>query len=164
MKYSALLMLALSLCVPGTAGAATGCYDAEQQEAEQLVRLHSELMVITLSCRTAADGTSLVPAYQKFTQGNLQRIKDAEQSLMSWHRSHGGGSGEAKLDRLRTNFHNEYSIRLAEMSPSSFCTSYRDEVVKAATLNGPSLTQALDKMAVSYRGAVPGCKIRQAAK
>lgn len=163
MKYSALLMLALSLCVPGTAGAAGSCYDAEQQEAEQLVRLHSELMVITLSCRTAADGTSLVPAYQKFTQSNLQRIKDAEQSLMSWHRGH-GGSGEAKLDRIRTNFHNEYSIRLAEMSPAAFCTAYRDEVVKMAALNAPALTQTLDKMAVSYRGAVPGCKIRQAAK
>lgn len=161
MKYWALLLLALILPVPAMAGA---CYPVAEQDAEQLVRLHSQLMVITLSCRTGADGTPLSPAYQQFTKTNLTQIKAAENTLMQWHRQHGGGNGEARMDKIRTEFHNEYSFKLAKQTPLGFCAANRDYVLKVANLTGAALTETLHKMRLDYHGRVPACVIRQAAK
>lgn len=144
-----LLLVALS-----TPAAAAPCPPKPGQEAEQLVRLHSHLMVITLSCRTGGDGKPLAVPYQSFTQTNLQRIKDAERLLMQ-------RGGASKVDRMRTNYHNELSIKLAQLSPSTFCLTYRDDVAKAAALTSAALTEKLDAMALEGRGA---CSQKHAAK
>ena len=163
MKRVAVLALALLLSAPVWASSGA-CYDQAERDAEQLVRLHSALMVITLSCRTDSHGVPLSSAYQQFTQGNLQRIKDAEHELMAWHRRHGAASGEAKMDRIRTEFHNEYSYKLAQLSPATFCANYRDMVMQDSGLTGSALTQTLRAMAADYRGKTPSCAVRQAAK
>lgn len=153
LPYCAWLLLAVTLATP--AGAAPSCTPTPGQEAEQLVRLHSHLMVITLSCRTGGDGQSLTTPYQTFTQTNLQRIKDAERLLMQQR------GGASKVDRMRTDYHNELSIKLAQLSPSTFCLTYRDDVAKAAALTSTALTEKLDDMALEGRGA---CGQRHAAK
>lgn len=150
-KHFACALLAL-LATPAMAA---NCTPTPGQEAEQLVRLHSHLMVITLSCRTGGDGQSLAAPYQAFTQTHLQRIKDAESLLMQQR------GGASKVDRMRTDFHNEFSIRLAQLSPSTFCLTYRDDVAKAAALTSAALTEKLDDMALEGRGA---CGQRHAAK
>jgi len=160
MKYCAFLMFC-ALLLPNLAQAAT-CYPAAVQEAEQLVRLHSELMVVTLSCRTTSDGTPLPPAYRQFTVTYLEKIKEAERLLMDWHRQHEGGNGTAKLDRMRTEFGNEYSRRLAQMSPPTFCDQYRNYVVKAASFTPDDLKTTLYKMRADYHGRVPACPVQEA--
>ena len=157
MKYALFALLGL-LALPLPAVAA-GCYGAAEQEASQLVRLHSQLMVITLSCRTTDTGEPLPPAYQKFTQTHLQAIKDAERRLMVWHK---GSTG--KLDRIRTDFSNEYSRELARMSPKGYCDAYRNYVVTAAGFSQPQLGQELQKMAAGYSDKVKACAAKPAAK
>ncbi len=157
MKYALFALLGL-LTLPLPAVAA-GCYGAAEQEASQLVRLHSQLMVITLSCRTTDTGEPLPPAYQKFTQTHLQAIKDAERRLMLWHK---GGTG--KLDRIRTDFSNEYSRELARMSPKGYCDAYRNYVVTASGFSQPQLGQELQKMAAGYSAKVKACAAKPAPK
>ena len=162
MKYCILMLLAV-LLLPAQAKAAA-CYPPLEQEAEQLVRLHSQLMVITLSCRTTSDGTPLPPAYQKFTKTYLQNIKDAERALINWHRKNNGGNGISRLDRLRTEFSNEYSRTLALLTPARYCEAYRNYVAQAANFDRLELGRTLLAMRDDYRGRIPPCQpIRQAS-
>lgn len=153
LKCAAWLLLAASVTPPALAAS---CAPSPGQEAEQLVRLHSHLMVITLSCRTGGDGQSLTTPYQAFTQAHLQRIKDAEHLLMQQR------GGASKVDRMRTDYHNEISIKLAQLSPSTFCLSYRDDVAKAAALNEAALTERLASMAAESKSGA--CGQRHASK
>ena len=68
------LMVALALWAffyaPVSSFAAASCYTMEEAEAEQGIRIHSELMVIGLNCQHMkfSDGTNLYLEYREFTK------------------------------------------------------------------------------------------------
>jgi hypothetical protein len=130
------------------------CYTLETKKAEALVRLHSQLMVVTLSCRTDSKGAPLPAAYQQFTHQNLRQIQTAEKNLIQWHRQNGGAS---KLDKIRTEYGNEYSNELAQLSPQGFCDKHRDTVIPTAALSPPQLEEQLQKMAAEPNGKIGLC-------
>ena len=66
-----ILSLLVFLCVGfGGYAEAAGCYSAVESEAEQGIRIHSELMVIGLNCAhmADADGNNLYVQHSKFTK------------------------------------------------------------------------------------------------
>ncbi len=71
-------LFALALFFAAPAMAAQQCYSSAEVEAEQLLRLHSELMVITVTCHTGSRGENLVPAYTTFTQEHLAALHNAD--------------------------------------------------------------------------------------
>ncbi len=102
------------------------CYSTEQLRAEQLLRLHSELMVITVTCKQGSRGENLVPAYTGFTNRNIKTLHDAEQTMIHYYHTVFGGTGIDRLDKLRTKLGNEFGQKIADVSAPAYCRSNRD--------------------------------------
>lgn len=124
------------------------CYHEPELIAEQLLRLHSELMVITLTCHQASDGQDLVPAYTAFTKLNIDALHNAEQTLIAYY---GGKAKKDRLDKLRTRLGNEYGQKIADISAPHFCDLYRDKVVSFYTYNPDQVRQEAERMAASEK-------------
>ena len=124
----ALLCCLLSAFAVAPAFAGNACYTPAQLQAEQLLRLHSELMVITVTCRTDSNGHDLGAIYGDFTKKHIRVLHDAEQTMIGYYKNTGTGKPLDRLDRLRTVLANEYGQKAADMSGSEFCAKYRDRV------------------------------------
>jgi hypothetical protein len=140
-----------------TAGTAGACYTPDQMQAEQLIRLHSELMDIMVTCRTDSNGTDLGHEYSDFTQKNRNAIIGAESTMTAYYKSHHGGSEPHDVDRLRTMLANAYAQKAADMSSSAFCGQYRDMVTKFDQSSSADVQNEVQRMIVSDRSYVPSC-------
>lgn len=152
--FSAIFLLALIL-FPLSVNAKSSCYSQEELDAEQAIRLHSELMVVSLSCRTASNGQSLLEGYKHFTQANLNYIKSAEKTLLAHYRK--AGASERALDRLRTDFGNEYSQQLANQTPSVFCGKLRDRAFTNSYYSPGQIQDEVKRLAAAYGGRQQLC-------
>ncbi|MDR3423650.1 MAG: hypothetical protein P4M13_01030 [Alphaproteobacteria bacterium] len=158
MRYACCL-LALVLAVFSPSAFAKGaCYAPTQMEAEQWLRLHSELMVITLTCGQGSGGQDLPTAYGRFTQNNIGVLHNAEQTMIAWYKKTGKGNPVARLDHLRTRLGNEFGQKVADMTAPNFCAAYRDKVWQLASAPVDEVDQqvrVMDTAGVSY---VPLCR------
>lgn len=136
MKLLFRFVILLFVCVPVSAQA-SACYRAQEAEAEQGIRIHSELMVIGLGCQhmAQANGKNLYLAYREFTGKHQDLFATYERILMKYFKKNGAGDGsaEAKLNALRTRFANKISNDQAKMRPDIFCKRY-----------SPRITQVID--------------------
>lgn len=135
------------------------CYSPAELEAEHLLRLHSELMVITVTCRQSSDGESLVPAYTGFTNRNISALHRAEHTMMDYYESH-GGNGEDRLDRLRTKLGNEFGQKIADMSSQPFCDAYRDKVLEFYRASSGEVQGEVLRMEASQKSYIEPCDAR----
>ena len=126
MRFFPCLIAALLLSTQ--AFASVPCYAPEEMQAEQLLRLHSELMVIAVSCRYGSNGQNLVSAYTSFTRNNLADIRQAEQTLRAYYAKNFGDKTNKRLDELRTRLGNEFGQQMANVSAPAFCAQRRDKV------------------------------------
>jgi hypothetical protein len=136
---------------------ALACYSPAEQAAEQGVRLHSELMVISVTCRYGSYRQNLPQVYRQFTQRNLGLIKGWESTMMNYYKKEGGG-GEAGLNRLRTVLSNEASQIMANMGAPSYCEKMRDKVVAASAWNPKAIQAELQRMNGHYPTTAPTCR------
>jgi hypothetical protein len=133
------------------------CYSFNEVSAEQLLRLHSELMVIAITCRASSRGIDLVPAYTSFTRRNRREIEGAESSLIK-HFNRMGEDGRRSLDTLRTRLANEIGEEIARDSAARFCLQRRDKVIQMNLLT-PSLVEKEAKLAyAAVRTYKPLCR------
>ena len=151
MTFLACLLFALPVT------AAQQCYSPEEAEAEQLLRLHSELMVITVTCHQGSRGENLVPAYTTFTQEHLPALHNAEQTLIAYYHRTFGGKGIDELDRLRTRLGNEYGQKIAKLSAPIFCQLYRDRVLQMCGVGTEDIKTETDKLALECKTYVKTC-------
>ncbi|MEJ0062619.1 MAG: hypothetical protein WDO70_05310 [Alphaproteobacteria bacterium] len=158
-----IFFLMISAMTPGFAAAAS-CYGPAEMDAEMAVRLHSELMVSTLLCRTSSTGVALPTAYKEFTDRHIEMLRDAEQRLMSWYRKAGAKSAEGKMDRLRTLLGNAYSQEIADKSPTGFCNQYRDHTGTAGNWSADDVRHELKRLAKAYKPHEPLCKKMEVAE
>ncbi|MBI1272638.1 MAG: hypothetical protein GC131_00940 [Alphaproteobacteria bacterium] len=160
----AIAALAFALvAAPAPSQAKGSCFSDNEVNAEQTVRLHSELMVIALTCRYSSEGASLTSAYQTFTRKHLAAIRDAEGTLINYYRGAGSRAPESKVDKVRTLMGNEYSQRVADLSHASFCENFRDRVMEASTWSASRLKQELKDLASRYPCQESKCKFKTAA-
>lgn len=151
-KASRIILLTLLTALTfaaSSAHAAKGCYKAEERRAEQILRLHSELMVATVTCKQASTGRDLGAAYTKFTRNNLGPIKGAEGTLISHYEKTREGKGINHLDVLRTRLANNIGQKMADMSAPVYCAQMRDLVVQMADSPQPTL---VDYASATYGG------------
>ncbi|MCB1782958.1 MAG: hypothetical protein KDI13_03095 [Alphaproteobacteria bacterium] len=121
--------------VQKASGAAMGCYSPREAEAEQGIRIHSELMVIGLNCSFMKDskGNNLYAEHRKFTAKYADLFAAYEKILMSYMARNGDKNPESSLNTLRTSFANKISTDAAHMRPDIFCRQYApriEQVVK----------------------------------
>lgn len=154
MKYARYFLTAAFALAALPVFAASACYTPEQLKAEQTLRLHSELMVITVTCRQGSQGQSLPAAYGDFTKKNIGLLHNAEQTMISYY---GNPGATAKLDRLRTKLANEYGQKAADMSSASFCAAYRDKVVQFESATPQDIEKEVQRMETSERSYAKPC-------
>jgi hypothetical protein len=128
----------LFLSVSGQA-LASSCYTSREVEAEQGLRIHSELMVIGLTCLKMPGGRDLYTKYSQFTQKNQSLITGYEDAIIEYYRSQGVKNPEQKLHTLRTNLANTISRHAIEMSTSSFCGHFGTRIDKALAMDQGTL-------------------------
>jgi hypothetical protein len=129
------VLMVITLFFSGSAHA-VACYTAAEAEAEQGVRIHSELMVIGLNCKhmTPAGQRDYYAQYKEFSARNGVLFSNYERSLLSFYTRAGFAAPEGELNRLRTTMANKISGDAAKMRPDLFCAYYAPRIPKAAAM------------------------------
>ncbi|MGB0719357.1 MAG: hypothetical protein ACPGRX_02730 [Bdellovibrionales bacterium] len=131
-----IILIALFLLPPQIANAAA-CYSAAEAEAEQGIRIHSELMVIGLNCTHMGEraGINLYGQYRQFSSDHGDLFAQYETILLNHFRKEGNANPEAAINTLRTSFANKISKDAAAMRPDIFCSKYAPRVIKASDMD-----------------------------
>jgi hypothetical protein len=139
------------------------CYRPVELEAEQLLRLHSELMYITYACKQGSRAQDLLTYYDGFTQKNHDTLLKAEQTLVDFYKTRYQDDGIPHLDELRTKLGNEFGQVAADDSAPLFCRQYRDKVISAYYETPAQLQNDVRHMALTHKSDCPLCKVKMAA-
>ncbi|MBI3419020.1 MAG: hypothetical protein HY053_02665 [Proteobacteria bacterium] len=131
------MTLLVFLCISSSAQTGT-CYSEKETEAEHGLRLHSDLEVITLTCRYSTTGVPLQKLYRGFVHRNANMIHGWENTIARAYADE-GGSRNSSIDSVRTWLANQKGNESASMGPRSFCKQWADFVPYAAKLTPPQL-------------------------
>lgn len=117
--------------------AGDACYSRIEAEAEQGIRIHSELMVIGLNCAHMVDanGNNLYTEHKKFTNKHEDLFLTYEKIMMDYMRRNGDSSPEKAMHTMRTQFANKISGDAAKMRPDIFCRTYAERIQKASKMD-----------------------------
>ncbi|ACI98268.1 hypothetical protein [Rhodospirillum centenum] len=148
-----------SVFVSGSAHAKAPCYTQAEFEAEQAIRLHTELMVVGLTCgeMSQAGGPSLFAQYKQFTLQHRNDIVSWEKALIGHFKRSRGGNATREFDSFRTRLANETSQRAIALSNPVFCQAYVPAVVKALAMSRQDLMESLKADRPMRLAAVPRC-------
>jgi hypothetical protein len=123
-----------------SAPATPACYNRAEHAAEQLMRLHTEMMVVGLTCRTVVPAKKPFDLYQDFSVKNRALLSSSEASLISFYkRSGAGGNATRQFDMFRTELANEVSRRAATIGIPQYCANFVDRSVAAKDLTADDL-------------------------
>jgi hypothetical protein len=128
--FPAFAQMKVEVGVPGLSG--RSCYTVEEAEAEQGIRIHSELMVIALNCQhmTPSGWKNFYQQYQEITARNASLIGGYENILISYFALAGAPNPERAFHDMRTAFANKVSTDAARMRPDIFCATYAPRLPK----------------------------------
>lgn len=138
------------------------CYAAKEAEAEQGIRIHSELMVIGLGCQHMVDanGKNLYLAYREFTKRHEKLFAAYERILMEYFEAQGDNKtqAEAELNRLRTEFANKIANDQARMRPDLFCNRYAPRIQKSVDFDHQQMREWAATIFPSHPASRPLCE------
>lgn len=155
-----MFFLAFAFCFVFALPAEAGCFGPGEYEAEQGLRIHSELMVIGLTCQKMPGGAALYGKYQRFTQKNQYLISGYEDRLIGFYRNEGKSNPDGELHTLRTRLANEISRHAVRMSMVSFCQSFSSRIDKALGMDEKTLRKWAQQEWSSTRSSRPRCTRR----
>lgn len=158
MKFIGIFLAAL-IIMTGAAHA-SACYTQKEAEAEQAIRIHSELMVIGLNCQGMKfkDGTNLYVKYRTFANQHADLFAAYEETLMGYFRRTGAGNPEKELNDMRTYLANKIANDAAQMSPDQFCNRFVPRIFKAANMSRTELASWAGTIYPSHPVSKPVCK------
>ena len=132
------IAIIFAICLSAfTAQASTGnsCLGGKEVEAEQGLRIHSELMVIGLTCIRMPQGQQNYMKYQSFTKKNSHLIAKYETDMIEHYRQEGAKNPELKLHTLRTTMANQISQHAIKMSTATFCQRFSPRIDQALSMD-----------------------------
>jgi hypothetical protein len=141
-----------------TKGVSSGCYTASEAEAEQGIRIHSELMVIGLNCTHMGkrEGMNLYNDYRQFTADHGKLFADYETILMGYYKRQ-GKDPEATINKMRTDAANSISNDVADMRPDVFCSRYAPRIQKAKAMSDADIRKWAATPTPSHPVSRPMC-------
>lgn len=156
MKFIAILMIAILTASPALAAA---CYTHSEAEAEQGIRIHSELMVIGLNCqhKTPKGQKNYYYQYKEFTARHGGLFAGYETTLINYYARNGDKNAEGRLNQLRTQFANKVSGDAAKMRPDLFCYYYTPRIAKALKMTDMQVRQWASTFFEAYPVSKPLC-------
>ncbi|SMF87516.1 hypothetical protein SAMN02982917_6304 [Azospirillum oryzae] len=123
-----------------SSGPATpACYNRAEYAAEQMMRLHTEMMIVGLTCRTVVPDKKPFDLYQDFSVKNRAMLSNSEASLIAFYKRSGGGNATRQFDMFRTELANEISRRAATIGIPQYCANFVDRSVAAKDLTPDDL-------------------------
>lgn len=154
------VIMMASMVLAGGSAFAKNCYESREAEAEQGIRIHSELMVIGLTCQHLAtsNGKNLYATYRQFTAAHGDLFGSYETILMNYYRKSGRPNPEAHMNFVRTEFGNKISNDAAKMRPDIFCEKYAPRVIQASAMSGADVRKWAATIYPSHPVSVPLCK------
>lgn len=160
MRVRFLILLAVALtiaCISHTSFAQ--CYTRAQAEADQGLRIQSELMVIGLNCQDigARHGMTPYQDYRKFSQTHSNLIQKYELLLLQFYSQNGLNQKDA-LNALRTNYANAISKVSAVQRPDVFCARHIGRIDKASGMSEKQLRTWASTLYPSHPVSYPLCK------
>lgn len=157
MRFFLIALCALFIATPAIA--AGQCYSDFEAEADQGIRIHSELMVIGLNCQHMGKryGMNLYGQYRELTARNADLYEKYESALMAFFRKNGDSKPEASLNTLRTKYANKISNDAAGIRPDVFCAKYAPRVQKAHEMSRQELRNWAATIYPSHPVSYPLC-------
>ena len=161
---SFLSFLAISLLVfvtsPFDRAYADTCYTVVEAEAEQAIRIHSELMVIGLNCQhmTPQGWKNFYIQYKEFTNKHANLFAKYEKTLVSYFRDKGKSNPERELHGLRTKLANKVSTDAAHMRPDIFCATYAPRLPQAAAMSEDQVVEWASTFHGTHPVSQPICR------
>ncbi len=130
------------------------CYTPDEFEAEQGIRLHTELMVVGLTCQemSVKGQPSLFAQYKMFTLKHQKQIQAWESNLISYYKRTVKGNANRAFDTFRTRLANETSQRAIALSNPVFCADHVPVVAKAMSTD-------IEAIRASLRPDSPGVRL-----
>ena len=148
------LILVLALFIMPSLAQAKSCYSQAEAEAENAIRIHSELMVIGLNCQhmTPHGWKNLYSQYRDITNKHQSLFANYEKTLIA-----ANGGSERKIHDLRTSFANQTSTDSARMRPDVFCANFAPRIPKVAQMSRQEF-QNWASTSTSGRSTKPLCR------
>lgn len=137
------------------------CYTMREAEAEQGIRIHSELMVIGLNCQHISmreTGRNIYLKYRQFTNDNKNLFAWYEDILLDFYDRTGHVSPETELNDMRTKFANKISLDAAKMRPDMFCKVYAPRIRRVENFTRADLRQWAQTFYNSHPVSQPLCE------
>ncbi|MQP67815.1 hypothetical protein GE253_21055 [Niveispirillum sp. SYP-B3756] len=149
-------MTALFAMFAAPVQAKSPCYTPDEFEAEQGIRLHTELMVVGLTCQemSVKGQPSLFAQYKMFTLKNQKQIQTWENNLIAYYKRTVKGNANRAFDTFRTRLANETSQRAIALTNPVFCADHVAAVAKAMTTD-------IGVIRASLRPDAPGFRLVQ---
>lgn len=162
MKYMTKFLIVFLSVIFVSSSAFSACYTMKEAEAEQGIRIHSELMVIALNCQhlTPKGQENLYLQYKKFTKQHESVFSNYEKTLIRFFDVNGKGSAEREMHVLRTDFANKISKDAAVMRPDGFCKVYMPRIQKAGRMDDAELHKWAATIFPSHPVSRPLCASR----
>ncbi|MGH1397706.1 MAG: hypothetical protein ACRBCT_00640 [Alphaproteobacteria bacterium] len=156
-------VFALILLLPTQTLAAQGdkeCYTRAEAEAEQGIRIHSELMVIGLNCTHmgAKAGINLYGQYRQFSADHGDLFAQYESIIIDHFKNGGNKNPEKEMNTLRTNFANKISKDAAGMRPDVFCSQYAPRVLNVSSMSHDDIRRWASTFHDSHPVSKPFCQ------
>lgn len=125
--------------VPGLKGRT--CYMPQEAEAEQGIKIHSELMVIALNCQhmTPSGWKNFYQQYQEITARNAGLIGNYENVMINYFALAGKSNPELAFHDMRTDFANKVSTDAAKMRPDIFCSKFAPRLPKVDKMSSAEM-------------------------
>ncbi|WP_155524640.1 hypothetical protein [Oleisolibacter albus] len=138
---------------------AAPCYTPAEFEAEQAIRLHTELMVVGLTCQAMDQkGTpSLFAQYKQFTLNHQMQIQEWEKALIGQYKRAGVKNPTKEFDSFRTRLANEMSQRAIALTTPIFCESHAAIVPQALAMSVADVKRAVTSEDVVRVSLLPRC-------
>jgi hypothetical protein len=136
------------------------CYTKADAEAEQAIRIRSELMVIGLNCQASRfRGTpeNLYMTYRQFTADHGPLFAAYEKQMLNYYRRAGAPSPDAALNELGTSFGNKIALDVAKMRPDMFCYQYSPRMQKIKSMSDEQVRQWAATAFVNHPPSRPMC-------
>jgi hypothetical protein len=144
-----------------SASAQAACYSPAEFEAEQGLRIHSELMVIALNCQhVRSSNGNLYYQYKDFTRQHQRLIGGYENTLKSFYGRNGNANPEKEINDLRTKLANKISNDAARMRPNVFCKAYGSRITQALQMPQEKLRRWANSSFQGFPTAYPLCASR----
>ncbi|MGH7046109.1 MAG: hypothetical protein ACREE2_06930 [Stellaceae bacterium] len=138
--------------IQGASAADRGCYSATDMEAEQAIRLQTNLMVISSACRDTV--------YGEFRARNKDAIMRYQRIMIAHFRRAGARNAQSEFDSWDTSLANEISLAEGAEPTMVVCQKAANLLRMASTLDAQGLHNYAVAQAASPAEIHPRCAMR----